>query len=603
MQTTALKILAQAGRGSKRHFAAAAIAIVLATMCAQAAPLVLRFTIDSVIGEQPAVWPGFVTNWIPGTASLLWLRSHLWACGLGVLLCAVGQGLFDYLRICAASVGSENLAQAFRERLFDHINHLPFQAQMTLDTGDLIQRCSSDVETVRLFFESQILEVARIMVMLSIAVPVLLFLDTRLALYSVCLLPLVMGGSAFYFFRVKRLFQISVLAEAALTSYLQETLTGVRTVKAFGREPFEIEHFGTHNRELRDRDLKLFQAISIYWGGSALICMLQIGLVLVIGALAVTHGRISIGTFTVFVTYVIMLVWPIRMLGHVLSDAGRTMVSLHRIRDVLAREIETPPPHASKPEIRGGVEFRGVGFEYASRRPVLHDISFTAQIGQTIAILGRTGSGKSTLVHLLPRLLDYATGSIRIDGCELRNIDPQWLRRHIGIVLQEPFLFSRSVRDNIRLGAEEEPEHLVLEAAHIADIHDTIEESFQAGYDTFVGERGVTLSGGQRQRIAIARALLRNPPILIFDDSLSAVDAETDQRIRQELEERRGQATTFIISHRISTLSRADLILVIEDGRLTQQGSHCELAAQPGLYQRICDIQNQLEDDLTAQLA
>ncbi len=574
MHTTLSGFLGQALRGSRRYFLAAAVAVVLTTLCAQTAPLVLRFTIDSVIGGAPPAWPAFLRNWAPGADDLSWLRARLWACGLAMLACAVGQGLFDYLRLCAASIGSENLARELRQRLYDHINRLPFQAQTTLDAGDLIQRCSSDVETVRLFFETQIAEAARVLVMLGIAAPVLALMNLRLALLSVVLLPFVLGTSVFYFFRVKRLFGASVLAEAALAGYLQENLTSVRTVKALARESFESERFRAKNEELRARDFRLFRAISVYWGGSAFVCMLQIGVVLVAGAAGVARGNISLGTFTVFVAYVNMLVWPIRMLGHVLSDAGRTAVSLKRIHDVLRRPTEPPIQGAPCPEIRGRIEFREVGFEYAPDRPALQGISFTAEAGQTIAILGRTGSGKSTLVHLIPRLLDYTSGSIRVDGCELRTIDRQWIRRHVGIVLQEPFLFSRTVRDNIRLGAEDEPEHRVLEAAHAAHIHATIESSFRQGYDTFVGERGVTLSGGQRQRIAMARALLRNPPILIFDDSLSAVDAATDLRIRKALAERAGKATTFIISHRIGTLSQADRILVLEDGRITQQGTH-----------------------------
>jgi ATP-binding cassette subfamily B protein len=294
------------------------------------------------------------------------------------------------------------------------------------------------------------------------------------------------------------------------------------------------------------------------------------------------------------------------MLGHVLSDAGRAHVSLSRIAHVLNIRPEPPEPDALKPDIEGAVEFRNVSFAYSRGHAALKNISFSVRPGTTVAILGKTGSGKSTLVHLLPRLLEVSSGSIEIDGCDISRIDRQWIRQNVGIVLQEPFLYSRTIRENIMLGAKESPggieseqaEHRMMEVARVADIHGTIEDKFQDGYSTIIGERGVTLSGGQRQRLAIARALLSGPPILILDDSLSAVDSETDRRIQKALRERHGKATTFIISHRISTLAQADLVLVLEKGRLSQIGTPTELAQRDGLYRRIHDIQNQLEADL-----
>jgi ATP-binding cassette subfamily B protein len=592
-------LVADLMRGSRLLYACACGCVLLATLSAHIAPLVLKVTIDSVIGDKPPRIPFPVWRLSIPAEAVSVMRDHLWVCGLLILCCALVQAAFDYLRVCLAASAAESFARRLRNRLYDHIQRLPFAAQDALDTGDVIQRSSADVDTVRLFMETQVAEVARVLAMIGISVPILVSLDARLTVVSVLLLPVVLAGSAVYFFRVKTLFGTAVAAESALSSVTQENLTGIRLVKSFTREAHECERFEAMNEDLRCKDLRLMQSVAVYWGGSAFVCMLQIALVLVAGVLRAVDGTITIGDFSVFLSYTTMLVWPIRML----SDAGRTYVSLRRIQEILQRPQESDRQRGTqRPPIHGNVLFEHVECRFPDGSVGLRDIGFSVEAGQSVAVVGRTGSGKSTLVHLLPRLLDYSAGSIRIDGVELRTIDRQWIREHIGIVLQEPFLFSKSVRENIRMGAEDQPEHRILEAAHIADIHTTIENDFDQGYETLVGERGVTLSGGQRQRIAIARAIMRNPPILILDDALSAVDSETDRRIQQALTERQGRYTTFMISHRVSTISRCDLIVVLENGRITAAGTHDQLAQSPGLYQRICNIQQLLEEDLNRSL-
>lgn len=601
-----LKALADTTRGSRWHYALAALSVLGASAFAYLIPLVLRFAIDTVIDGRPFRLPFGLATVGGASAAVGWFREHLWGCGALMLVCAGGQGAFDYFRASCAAVASESFARRLRNRLFDHVNHLPFQALSQLETGDLVQRCTSDVETVRQFVETQLIEVTRIVVMIGLSVPIMLALDPAMTGVAVFLLPFVVVGSLYYFGQVRKIYGEVARSESRMSTVLQEDLTGMRLVKAFGRELFEEERFDAANRAYRDDMLRMMRTVSFYWGFSAFLCMGQICLVLAVGAVRASAGMLTVGTLTVFLTYVTMLVWPIRMLGHVLSDAGRAHVSLGRIVEVLDKPAEPAEPAARCPAIGGAVEFRNVNFAYGKGHPALKDISFSIRPGTTVAILGRTGSGKSTLVHLLPRLLDYSSGSILIDGCELRDIDRAHIRSQIGMVLQEPFLFSRSIRENILFGdarGEAPPdgegaEHRMMEVARIADIHNTVQEKFQHGYETIVGEQGVTLSGGQRQRVAIARALLGKPPIVILDDSLSAVDAETDRRIQNALRERHGKATTFIISHRISTLARADLVLVLENGCLTQCGTPAELAAVDGLYRRIHDIQNELEEDL-----
>lgn len=601
-----LGTLAGTIRGSRANYLCAAMSVLVATAFSYISPLVLRFAIDTVIDSRPFTAPLGVFSLQASDPHVRWLRQHLWGCGVLMLVCAAGQGLFDYARAVFSCKASESFARRLRNRLFNHINHLSFESMSGLDTGDLVQRCTSDVETVRQFLESQLIEVTRIAAMAGLAVPVMLILDVRMTLVATVLLPLVIIGSIYYFGQVRRVYGSVAKSEARLSTVLQENLTGMRLVQAFGREAFEAERFSTVNARYRDDMLNMMRTLSFYWGFSAFLCMAQICLVLAVGAMRAADGVLTVGTLTVFLTYVTMLVWPIRMLGHVLSDAGRAHVSLTRIAQVLDRSPEPPEPDALRPTIEGKVEFRNVSFAYSRGHAALKDISFSVEAGTTVAVLGKTGSGKSTLVHLLPRLLECSSGSILIDGCDVRSIDRHWLRGKIGTVLQEPFLFSRTIRENILLGdikrrnasKSEEAEHRMMEVARIADIHGTISEKFQEGYGTVIGERGVTLSGGQRQRLAIARALLGDPPILILDDSLSAVDSETDRRIQAALRDRHGKTTTFIISHRISTLSQADVVLVLEKGRLTQIGTPGQLARTDGLYRRIHDIQNQLERDL-----
>lgn len=290
-----------------------------------------------------------------------------------------------------------------------------------------------------------------------------------------------------------------------------------------------------------------------------------------------------------------MLIWPTRQLGRTLTDMGKAVVSVRRINEILDEPIEVLEENHLKPEIKGNISFEHVYFEYEKNKPVLKDITFTVKAGDTVAIIGPTGSGKSSLIHLLARLYEYTKGSIKIDGIELKNIDKAWIRKNVGIVQQEPFLFAKTIRENIKLANPKIEDERMYESAKIANIHKDI-MSFDKGYDTYVGERGVSLSGGQKQRMTIARTIINQCPIVIFDDSLSAVDTETDLSIRKELKKRKNKSTTIIISHRISTVSEADLIIVLDKGRIVQMGNHESLLKEEGLYKRIYQIQNTIDD-------
>ncbi|KQC06400.1 MAG: ABC transporter, partial [Candidatus Cloacimonas sp. SDB] len=401
--------------------------------------------------------------------------------------------------------------------------------------------------------------------------------------------------------RVKKAFKNSDEAEGRMSTVLQENLTGVRVVRAFARQAFELEKFDKKNAEFRDLTYRLIRLLAWYWSVSDFISLIQIAAVTVLGTYWAANGTITLGTMLAFASYVGMLLWPVRQMGRVLTDMGKAMVSVGRIQEILDEPAETYDDGLKFSRFKGNVEFSNVCFEYEPGKPVLQDISFKIEAGQTVAILGPTGAGKSSLVHLLPRLYDYQKGSIKVDGMELNTIDKKVLRRNIGLALQEPFLFSKTIRDNIGMAVKGASQKQIYEAAECSAIHQVIND-FEKGYDTEVGERGVTLSGGQKQRLAIARILLKNAPILIFDDSLSAVDTETDALIRKELKKRAENVTTIIISHRLVTLSEADLILVLDQGKLVQRGSHNELMTQEGLYKRIWKIQTDLEEELEQEI-
>lgn len=370
-------------------------------------------------------------------------------------------------------------------------------------------------------------------------------------------------------------------------------------MRAFGQQEREVEKFDRVNNDLRKKNLRLNELLAIYWGGGDAISMTQTLLTLVVCIIYACNGWITVGTLIVFTSTLGMLLFPIRQLGRTLSDAGKAMVSMKRVQAILHEEAEPDEPNALKPDLHGDIVFDHVSFAYPDDNvPVLRDVSFTIPAGKTAAVLGGTGSGKSTMMYLLQRLYTPTSGKITIGGVDIQQIDRKYLRAHVGLILQEPFLYSKSIRENVGITAPEQEAERIEHAADIASASGFIAKA-DKGWETVVGERGVTLSGGQKQRIAIARTLLKDNNILIFDDSLSAVDTETDAQIRVALRHEQKDVTTLIISHRVTTLSQADLILVLENGQITQQGTHAELCSQPGLYQRINSIQNALEEELT----
>lgn len=592
----------QVMRGNRMLYIGAMLSMIISAVLSLLPPLVIGITVDSIIGDQPLVASPIVVSMIEKIGGRSILAQNLWICGLVLVVLNMLNGYFQYTRGKWSAQASEGIAKTIRDGLYDHLQNLPYDEHVKAETGDLIQRCTSDVETLRRFLAMQLVEMGRAIVLLAVSLVFMFNLNIKMTWVSMIVVPFIFLFSFIFFTKVKEAFQEADEAEGKLSTILQENLTGVRVVRAFGRQAYEAHKFDEQNVEYTSLWYRLNWLMAVYWSASDFLVMAQIGVVLILGVYWAALGELTLGTLLAFMSYEGMLLWPVRQLGRILTDMGKAQVSLGRIREIIEKPMEDMNEDGLTPPMDQDIEFKNVYFEYEEGRPVLNDVSFKVGKGQTVAILGATGSGKSSLVHLLQRLYDYQKGSITIGEVELKDINKKWLRKHVGIVLQEPFLFSKTIKDNIGLAKRDLPPDEIFKAARVAAVHDVIKE-FDKGYDTVVGERGVTLSGGQKQRVAIARTLVLNSPILIFDDSLSAVDTETDNAIRLALNQRSKDVTTFIISHRATTISQADLILVIEDGKIVQSGTHEELLSQEGMYQRIWNIQNALEEEFEKSLA
>lgn len=584
-----------------RWFLGAFVCTVVCVLLDFVPPLLLAETMDHYLAGEASVLPDFVGRLADAMGGADYVTHNLWIMGLALILVNLLSGVFSYCKGRWQSVAGENVSRYLREQLYDHIQRLPFSYHVKAETGDLVQRCTSDVDTIRRFLANQLLAVVNAVTMIVAALSMLLSLNTRLTLLSMVMIPALFLFAWLFFKWVIKSFREADEAEGRMSTMLQENLTGVRVVRAFGRQKYELDKFNGSCDDLAKKNFKLCYLLAVYWATGDALSMLQSMITLLTCVFAAVSGEITVGVLVIYTTYVGRLLFPIRQLGRILSDAGKSMVSAERIEAVLHLPTEPEEKDALRPSLRGDIVFDHVDFGYEGGQSVLKDMSFTIRQGETVAILGATGSGKSSVVHLLQRLFDVQSGQISVNGTPIDRIDRAYLRSRIGLVLQEPFLYSRSIRENVAIAAPTAGEEMIDRAVCDAAAKDFILES-DKGFDTIVGERGVTLSGGQKQRLAIARTLLKENDILIFDDSLSAVDTETDAQIRQALKRRGKDTTTIIISHRVTTLAQADRILVMEDGRITRQGTHEELMKQPGLYARIFNIQTALEEEFREEV-
>ena len=544
----------------------------------------------------------FVDNYVVGSGA----TSILPLVGLGFVGLSLLEGTMTFLSGRWASQTAEGVTRRLRNYLYDHIQHLSFTYHSKTETGELIERATSDVDALRRFFADQAIGIGRIFLLFIINFIALVNLNLKLALVSVIVVPIIVLTSMWFFKRVSKAYEAYQQQEAILSTTLQENLTGVRVVKAFARQSYETDKFDRDNWEKFLRGRRLTFMHSTFWPVSDIICGLQMLGGYLMGALMAISGEISVGSYLAYVGLIIWIIFPMRNLGRLIVQLSTGQVSYGRVMDIIKQDREPLDEGDFQPadgRSKGHLQFEGVGFEYESGSPVLKDISFEVYPGQAVALLGSTGSGKTTLVNLLPRFYEYTQGEILLDDVSLKRYPRRFLRQQIGIVEQEPFLFSRSIRENITYGVGRDVSQEEVEAAaKAAAIHDVI-TSFPKGYDTLVGEKGVTLSGGQKQRVAIARTLLKNPRILILDDSTSSVDTETEAEIRAALQNLMTERTTFIIAHRIQSIMDADLILVMDKGQVVQSGTHETLVNQEGIYRKIYEIQTRIEVELEKEIA
>ena len=557
-------------------------------------PKIISYTVDTVLGDETGELPGVIDHMLASLGGEAWLKNNLWAVALAVMVVAVAGALCRYFFQYLNGVGSEKLVHNMRNRLFDHILHLPFSWHSENRTGDIIQRCTSDVETIRMFLSEQLTHLFRVVVLIGMALYFMFNMNVQLSLVVVAFIPLIVGYSLYFHTKIGDQFEKVDIEEGKLSAIAQENLTGVRVVRAFGKEAYERSRFEKQNAYYTDFWVRLMKLMSAFWTSSDLVSYLQLLAVMVYGTVLCVNGEITVGTFIAFNSYTAMLMWPIRSLGRTIANMSKAGISIDRLRYIMNAECEDDHGTVTDINMHGDIVFDHVSYQYENgSKDILQDVSFTVKGGTTIGILGGTGSGKSTLMYLLDRLyeLPRGNGTITIDGVDIRYIPLSYLRENIGMVLQEPYLFSRTLEENIAIAGRNADHSDVLRASAAAALDHAVSH-FKDGYQTFVGERGVTLSGGQKQRTAIAQMLVRNAPIMIFDDSLSAVDAETDAKIRNALKQSTGDSTVILIAHRITTLMNADLIVVLEDGKVAEMGNHAQLMERNGIYRKIHDLQS-----------
>lgn len=591
------ELIARFTKGSRLSFFTAMLCSALVALADMLSPQIIRAAVDNALGGLPADYPRPVMALVERLGGFPYLGEHIWIMAIGLLIVALIRAGSQYaFRLCN-TLAAEGFVKSMRDGLFSHIERLPFSWHMKHRTGDIIQRCTSDIDTVKNFISEQMSSIFRIIVLLALSIAFMLGMNPRLTGIVMIPVPIIIVMSFVFHSKIGKAYLNCDENEGILSDMAQENLTGVRVVRAFGKERYERDRFEAQNKYYTGLWMKLARPLSVYWSVGDILSGIMILLSVVFGSIMCIGGTLSSGEFLAFISYTTMMVWPVRMLGRMIAEMSKAGVSLGRVAYIMSCPEEQPSEKALTPPLDGDICFENVSFGYDDGAPILKDVSFTIKSGTTLGILGGTGSGKSTIALLLDKLYELSPGQgrITIGGVDIRDISTPYLRRNIGMVLQEPFLFSRSIAENIAIAEPGAGPERIRQAAAAACLDETI-EGFSKGYDTFVGERGVTLSGGQKQRVAIARVLVGKKPIMIFDDSLSAVDTETDAKIRAELEKRFGTASIVLISHRISTLSKADMIIVLDKGRIVEAGSHEQLKAAGGIYGQICRLQSGAEE-------
>ncbi|QLY39477.1 ABC transporter ATP-binding protein [Hujiaoplasma nucleasis] len=557
-------------------------------------PLFGQHIIDVVLdgSDNPSELPIILANLLIADTVM---KQLLLAAGL-IVLTALIRSVFIFTRRYMTGFFSERTAYNLRNKLYKKLQDADYSFYSHAETGDLIQRCTTDVEMYKRFISEQVIEIGRLGFLVGFSIYQMSRMNINMTLISLIIAPVLFAIAIVYFRKVEKMFHVIEENEAKMTTHVQENVSGARVVKAFANEAYEVKKFDNLSRTFTDSDFELVKKMSIFWSVTDFLSFIQFFVIAIVGVIYASRTTISLGMYTAFLAYAGNIIWPMRQLGRIVGDFSKAIVSVSRLDKIISDPGEYQGEEDKvQPEIKGKVHFDHVSFKFDDgQNDQIVDIDFKVNPGETVAIIGKTGSGKSTLINLLVRLLDYQKGHIFIDDVEVKDIEKHHLRKNIGFILQEPFLFSRSVEENIKIADKSSSPERVERVARIAQVHEDI-VNFEEGYRTLVGERGVTLSGGQKQRVAIARMLINPKPILVFDDSLSAVDTVTDIQIRRALKQEWKDSTVFIITHRITTAAEADKIIVIEDGKIIESGSHEELVLREGSYKRIWEIQSKID--------
>lgn len=579
-------------KGSKLYFIISIIFALIAAFTDTLNPQIISATLDGVLNNKTENVSAIVEKIIMTIGGYDFVRQNIIYMAILVVSLAIVTGIARYGNRVFNTLGSETFLKNSRDNIFAHIEKLPFSWHRKNKTGDIIQRCTSDIDTINMFVSEQLTSLLRIVMVIGLSLYYMYSMNLTLAIISTAYIPVMIGYCSIYHKLISKRFREADEAEGRVSARIQENLTGVRVVRAFGKERYERDSFWKQNTEYAGLWLKLNKLFTFFWCSCDLLVNIQLFIILAFGSLLCIKEQLSIGTLVAFISYNSMMSWPIRQLGRIIANLSKANVSLSRIKEIIEVDEEEKPANAIKPNLDGDIVFDNVTFGYYENNDILKNVNITIKKGSTIGILGSTGSGKSTIIGLLDKLYKVSPekGKITINGYDVNDIDTSYLRQNIGIVHQEPFLFSRTIEENIAITQPTIVLDDVKEAARIACLDKTI-ESFTDGYKTEIGERGVTLSGGQKQRCAIARTLLQKTKIIIFDDSLSAVDTETDSKIRAALKENLSDTTVILISHRITTLMNADKIYVLDNNTIAESGTHAELLDKDGLYKQIFDIQ------------
>lgn len=585
--------LGSAVKGSIPDFVLSVAANVICTLCTTVLPLIISFAIDSVLDNKP-VSSGF-TGFVNALGGVENLKANLWITAAVIAGIAFVNATFTFVNNYFNRSGNEKMVLKMRNGLFSHVQRLPLSRQVMNSTGDIIQRCTSDITSLSNFISNQLIQLFRILITIIISVIFMFILNPVLAGVSSALIVIIVAVSLAFRVVMHRRFKACDEQEGVLSACAQENLTGVRVVRAFGKERYERDKFEKCNREYTGLWVKTSKVTAMYWASTEFLNTLQFLVLIAVGATLCINGTLTAGGFIAFVSYNTLLITPLRELGRIISNMSRATVALGRIGEVMSVPAENLGEYEG--ELSGDIEFKNVSFAYGDDKPVLQNINLTVKSGSVLGIIGGTGSGKTTLAGLISRLYEPTEGDIYIGGKNIKDIPLTTLRANIGLVLQDGYVYSRTIKENITLAADDVSDSDMTDATKTACVHESI-EGFANGYDTAVGERGVTLSGGQKQRVALARTLLRGTPYFVFDDSLSAVDTETDTAIRENLNKKFGKATVIIISHRVTTVMDADNIIVLDGGKIAESGTSERLIQKGGIYSRVYEMQTALPEEL-----